>query len=187
MPDEALIAPAECRMIVRESEAEQAQGRDVEATADHGAKRSGARERGVDRGRAQERLAEEERREGDDLGDDDGEHREDENLCEQDASAVRRGREHGAHGARAVLRAHDEHAEHADGELRDEHADRGSAKSGSKPWMLWGDMVDQLARVSAVAMALTPRPSTTVMTSVHIVERTVRNFVHSERARSIRL
>jgi hypothetical protein len=42
-------------------------------------------------------------------------------------------------------------------------------------------MVDQWARVSAQARALIPIPTTTVTPSVHMVERTVRSLVHSER------
>jgi hypothetical protein len=52
---------------------------------------------------------------------------------------------------------------------------------GSKVARLPGDIVAQWARVSAVARALIPIPMTTVMPSVHMVERTVRSLVHSER------
>jgi len=44
-------------------------------------------------------------------------------------------------------------------------------------------MVAQWDLVSAVAKALIPIPTTTVMPSVHVVDRTVRSFVHSERKR----
>ena len=57
---------------------------------------------------------------------------------------------------------------------------------GSNPAWLCRDVVAQWARVSAVAMAETPRPSTTVMASVQAVERTVRSLVHSERTRSLK-
>jgi hypothetical protein len=54
---------------------------------------------------------------------------------------------------------------------------------GSKLVRLASDMVAQWARVSAVANALMPIPTTTVRPSVHIVDRTVRSFVHSHRRR----
>src|SRR5665213_351100 len=43
-----------------------------------------------------------------------------------------------------------------------------------------GPIVDQCARVSAVASALRPIPRTTVTPSVHIVDLTERIFVHSD-------
>ena len=50
---------------------------------------------------------------------------------------------------------------------------------GSKPGALAGV---QCALVSAVPSALMPMPRTTVTARVHIVDRTVRSLVHSERS-----
>jgi conjugal transfer/entry exclusion protein len=49
---------------------------------------------------------------------------------------------------------------------------------GSKPDTC---VVDQCARVSAQARTLMPMPKNTVRPSVHIVERSVRSLVHSDR------
>jgi len=39
----------------------------------------------------------------------------------------------------------------------------------------------QRARVTPMAMALAPSPTKAVVPSVHVVERTVQSFIHSER------
>jgi hypothetical protein len=51
---------------------------------------------------------------------------------------------------------------------------------GSKLKRLPSDIEDQCARVSAVASALMPIPSTTVRPRVHMVERRERSLVHSD-------
>ena len=53
---------------------------------------------------------------------------------------------------------------------------------GSKLNRLPKDIDDQWARVSAVANAPMPMPTTIVRPSVHIVDRMDRSFVHSDRS-----
>ena len=57
---------------------------------------------------------------------------------------------------------------------------------GSNPSRVGSGIVAQCARVSPVARAAIPMPTTTVMPSVHMVERTVRSLVHSDLSRPAR-
>lgn len=82
-----------------------------------------------------------------------------------------------------MLAAHHEHAEDAEDELAGEGAGETDLRRVERR-PLTADIVDQCARVSAVASAEMPIPITTVRPSVHVVERTERSFVHSLRMRS---
>ena len=130
------------------------------------------------RWRSEECLPEKEREERDDFRDDQGNNAEHQHLGDEHEWPAWRCGQRRSDRPRAVLGADHERTEDADRKLPDEDADEAGAD-----WIetRLGSRRDQCARVSAVARALTPMPSTTVTPSVHIVDRTVRSFVHSDR------
>ena len=132
----------------------------------------------MDRRRREERLAEEERQEGHDLGDDQRHGSEHHGFC---------GEHEGPPGATenvalivpvpySALMASTPSTPIVNCPTKTPIR---LVLIGSKPTALLGV---QWALVSAVASALMPMPSTTVTASVHTVERTVRSFVHSDRS-----